>query len=120
MKYLLILLLSCSLHSQTIELTDQKLIKYYDLINKAENSFVSNNLQAANTSFKEAFAINKEPQAKDIYNSMLISLSLKDYDNASKKYRELKCLGYTFDIFFFFKYLIIRISKKKNAELNSI
>ncbi|SHM45739.1 hypothetical protein [Chryseobacterium polytrichastri] len=96
MKYILIVLLSCSLHSQTIELTDKKLIEYYDLINKAENSIITSNLKNANEFYNSAFILISEPPAKDIYNSMQVGLRMKEYENSFAQYNSLKCLGYPF------------------------
>ncbi|WP_353150398.1 hypothetical protein [Chryseobacterium sp.] len=97
MKYLLILLFTGILQAQTIELTNQKMITYYRFINKAENSIVNGNLEAAHSFYKEAFAAHKEPNAKDLYNSMVVSLNIKDEKDASENYYQLKCLGYSFD-----------------------
>ncbi|MFC0428779.1 hypothetical protein [Chryseobacterium scophthalmum] len=89
--------LSGILSSQSIELRDKTLIKYYESIINAENNIVENNLSKANEFYNIAFATLNEPQTKDIFNSMQVSIKLKDFNDAFQKYNRLKCLGYSFN-----------------------
>ncbi|WP_062703252.1 hypothetical protein [Chryseobacterium indologenes] len=84
-------------YSQSQELTNKKLILYYDIINKAENKIVSNNLDSALILYKKAFKTFDHPHAKDLYNSMQAALKIKDTDYALRQYRYLKCLDYPFE-----------------------
>lgn len=89
--------LSAILSSQTFELKEKSLITYYESIIKAENNIVENNLLEASKSYDIAFGLINEPPAKDIYNSMQVSLKLQNSNVAFQKYNQLKCLGYPFD-----------------------
>jgi hypothetical protein len=91
------LLVSISLYSQSDQLTNKKLVQYFNDINKAENKITENDFQAAETFYRKAFASYKEPQAKDLYNSMQVSLKLKNNDEAFLRYQALKCLEYQFE-----------------------
>lgn len=99
MRFLIVLFLTvnCCAFCQTLELKNEKLIKYYELINKAENDIVNNNLTVANTLYKQAFISIKEPYAKDLYNSMQVALKINDINTAYTHYSSLKCLDYPFD-----------------------
>lgn len=95
--FLLSFFLSGILSSQTFELKDKSLITYYESILNAENNIIENNLSQASKFYKIGFGIINEPPAKDIYNSMQVSLKLKDIKDAFQKYNQLKCLGYPFE-----------------------
>ncbi|UZT96344.1 hypothetical protein ODZ84_14045 [Chryseobacterium fluminis] len=99
MKYLLLILIliSDSFFSQTIELKNKDLIRYYELINKAELAIVDSRLSDANDLYKQAFKILDRPQAKDLYNSMQAALKAGDAKNSYSQFKALKCLGYPFD-----------------------
>ena len=98
MKYLILLLFSSHLFCQNIyELKNNKLITYYNLINKGELKIVTNDLDSANVYYKQAFKENNLPHAKDLYNSLLVSLKINDKENAEKMFISLKCLDYTFE-----------------------
>jgi hypothetical protein len=98
MKQLIFLfsLLSFFFNAQNFELKNSKLIKYYEIINQAERSIVNNNLDSANQKYKQAFAIFKEPHAKDLHNSMKVALKVNDAETAYNDYQSLKCLGQDF------------------------
>ncbi|KFF14447.1 hypothetical protein IW15_03165 [Chryseobacterium soli] len=99
MKQILIgLALIFSFHSnaQTIELKNEKLIAYYEFVNNAEKDILENKLLDANALYAKAFKKFKKPHAKDLYNSMVVSLKVKDSDNAYQQYSSLKCLDYKF------------------------
>lgn len=82
--------------TQNFELKDKNLIKYYDLINKAEDKIINNDLKEANNLYKEAFKEFKYPHAKDLQNSMKVALKIKDLETAYANYQTLKCLGKEF------------------------
>lgn len=98
MKQLLFIfsLLSFFLKAQNFELKDNNLIKYYEIINKAEKNIINNNLDSANQKYKQAFVIFKEPHAKDLNNSMKVALKVNDTETAHNNYLSLKCLGQNF------------------------
>ena len=103
MRFLIILFLSINslAYCQTIELTNKKLIKYYELINRAENEIIHKNLDQANILYRAALISIKQPPSKDIYNSMQVALQINDIPMAISQYGSLKCLGYPFDNDFF-------------------
>ncbi|OBW42607.1 hypothetical protein AB670_01017 [Chryseobacterium sp. MOF25P] len=91
-------LFSCiSVSSQTFGLTNKKIIAYYETINMAENKIINNELDSASILYKKAFLNNEQPLGKDLYNSMIVSLKIKDKNHAFSQYRSLKCLEYPFD-----------------------
>src|SRR5690606_15386288 len=100
---LFFLLLGSILFSQEFALTNQRLIKYYDLVNSAELSIVDDNLTEAEKLYAEAFITFEEPHGKDLYNCMMVSLKLKNRKGAFAKYSTLKCLEYKFEDEFFEK-----------------
>lgn len=63
----------------------------------AENKIINNELDSANILYKKAFLNNQQPLGKDLYNSMIVSLKVKDKDHAFSQYRSLKCLECPFD-----------------------
>ncbi|MDQ1857091.1 hypothetical protein [Chryseobacterium sp. WLY505] len=83
--------------SQTLELRDKNLIRYYKLINDAENEIINNNMLKANNLYKEAFSEFKYPHAKDLQNSMTVALKTNDLETAYTHYQTLKCLGKKFN-----------------------
>ncbi|MFZ4927968.1 hypothetical protein [Chryseobacterium sp. Mn2064] len=87
--------------AQDFELTNRHLIKYYELINKAEEKIVNIDLSSANNLYKEAFKEFKYPHAKDLQNSMNVALKIEDLDEAFSNYQSLKCLGRDFNDDFF-------------------
>ena len=96
MKKLLIIIfsiLSFISKSQTIELKNKKLIKYYELINDAEKKIINNELINANHLYKEAFKEFTFPHAKDLHTSMKVALNINDSKFAYDNYQSLKCLG---------------------------
>ncbi|MDQ1857090.1 hypothetical protein [Chryseobacterium sp. WLY505] len=97
---LLFAIVTSMINAQDFELKNPYLIKYYELINEAENKIISNDLAGANNLYKEAFKEFKYPYAKDIQNSMNVALRLKDFENAYYAYHSLKCLGKLFDVSF--------------------
>jgi hypothetical protein len=94
-------LLSFFLKAQNFELKNNNLIKYYEIINKAERNIINNNLDSANQKYKQAFVIFKEPHAKDLNNSMKVALKVNDAETAYNNYLSLKCLGQNFNDDFF-------------------
>lgn len=82
--------------AQDYTIKNQNLIKYYELINEAENKISINNLVGANNLYKEAFMEFKYAHAKDLQNSMNVALKVKDAENAYNSYQSLKCLGKEF------------------------
>jgi hypothetical protein len=84
-------------NAQDFELKDKNLIKYYELINEAENKIIINDLSGANNLYKEAFKEFKFPHAKDLQNSMKVALKTNDLDAAYSYYQALKCFGKEFD-----------------------
>lgn len=94
-------LLSFFLKAQNFELENNILIKYYEIINKAEKNIINNNLDSANQKYKQAFVIFKEPHAKDLNNSMKVALKVNDTETAYNNYLSLKCLGQYFSKDFF-------------------
>lgn len=56
-------------HSQNRELTNKKLIKYYEAINSAEDKIVTNDLDSADFYYQKAFKSFNEPHANDVYNT---------------------------------------------------
>lgn len=92
---------SPTLFSQSFELKNEKLIQYYQLINEAEINITQNNLEKANQSYKSAFNILENPPAKDLYNDMIVSIKLKDYQSAFYHYQTLKLLKYGFTDHFY-------------------
>lgn len=98
MKLLILLsfIIGITIKAQSFELKDKNLIKYYELINEAENKIISNNLATANNLYKEAFKQYKYPHAKDLYNSMKVALKINDLEFAYSDYQSLKCLGKKF------------------------
>ena len=90
-------LVSISMYSQSGQLTNKKLIQYFNDINKAEYKIIENNFTEAEKLYKKAFGENKEPHAKDLYNSLKVNLKLKNYDEAFQRYQSLKCLEYQFE-----------------------
>ena len=90
-----------SIIAQNFELKNEKLRTYYIIINDAELNIVDNDLKKADDNYQKAFFILKEPNAKDIYNSMLVSIKLKNFDDADKNYSILQSLGFSFDKNFF-------------------
>ncbi|MFP3594651.1 hypothetical protein [Chryseobacterium sp. SIMBA_038] len=94
--FIFFLVLSGIAKTQSFELKNEKLIKYYDFINRAENKIVNNDLKDANNLYKEAFKEFKYPHAKDLYNSMKTALKIKDLETAYTHYQTLKCLGKNF------------------------
>lgn len=87
--------------AQDYQLTNQKLIEYYNTINKAEIHIVNGNLTLAKEKYEIAFKANKEPHAKDIFNNMQVLIKLKDYKNAYANYNILECFRYEFEKDFF-------------------
>lgn len=83
--------------SQENKLTNEKLIKYFSQINKAELKITENKLDSANQLYKAAFKTYEQKFAKDSYNSLLVALKIKDWKNAHKQYADLKCLGFNYD-----------------------
>ncbi|CAI8772197.1 hypothetical protein [Chryseobacterium sp. IT-36CA2] len=94
---LLFAIISLTISAQDFELKNQYLIKYYELVNEAENKIISNDLADANNLYKQAFKEFKYPHAKDLQNSMNVALRVKDFENAYYDYHSLKCLGKVFD-----------------------
>lgn len=82
--------------AQGYQLKKQHLLKYYELTNEAENKIITNDLAGANNLYKEAFKEFKYPHAKDLNNSMIIALKIKDFKTALNYYQSLKCLGKEF------------------------
>ncbi|MGH1516421.1 hypothetical protein [Chryseobacterium sp. JK1] len=80
-------------NAQDFELTNRHLVKYYELINKAEEKIIHIDLASANNLYKEAFKEFQYPHAKDLQNSMNVALKIKDLDEAFSNYQSLKCLG---------------------------
>lgn len=91
------LLVFSSFHSQNRELTNEKLIKYYEAINSAEDKIVTNDLDSADFYYQKAFKSFKEPHAIDIFNHMTVLLNKKEYENAFKHYQSLNCMNYKFE-----------------------
>jgi len=91
------LFLSILCKSQALELKDKNLVRYYELINEAENKIVNNDLLKAYSLYKEAFREFKYPHAKDLHNSMRVALKTNDLEVAYAHYQTLKCLGKKFD-----------------------
>ncbi|PWN59640.1 hypothetical protein [Chryseobacterium viscerum] len=103
MKSILVFLsiiVNLTISAQDFEIKNQYLIKYFELINEAENKIIINDLVSANNLYKEAFKEFKYPYAKDLQNSMNVALRVKDFENAYYDYHSLKCLGKEFDINF--------------------
>lgn len=98
---LVVFILSFTIKSQTFELKDKQLIKYYQLTNEAEDNIINNNLANAEDLYNKAFIEFNQPHAKDLYNSMVVSLKTNDVKTAYKRYQSLKCLGRDFDDNFF-------------------
>lgn len=103
MKSILVFLftiISLTINAQDFEIKNEHFIKYYELINDAENKIITNDLVDANNLYKEAFKEFKYPHAKDLQNSMNVALKVKDFENAYYDYHSLKCLGKEFDVNF--------------------
>lgn len=84
-------------HSQNRELTDKKLIQYYEAVNSAEDKIVTNEIDNADFYYRKAFKIFKEPHAIDLYNHMKVLLHKKDTVSAFEPYQSLKCMNYEFE-----------------------
>lgn len=82
--------------SQNYELKNEKLTRYFSLINSAELKITEDKLDSANILYRSAFKTFKHKFAKDMYNSFLVSLKLKDWKNAFAQYKELRCMEYGF------------------------
>lgn len=93
---LLILIFTNFISAQDIELKNPKLIQYYNYINQAEINIIKDKLSKANNFYELAFKTFKFPQAKDLYNSLIVSLKLKKNKEAFNKFHKLECLNYTF------------------------
>ena len=91
------LLVFSSFHSQSRELTNKKLIKYYEAINSAEDKIVANDLDSADFYYRKAFKNFNQPHANDVYNHMKVLLNKKEYENAFKNYQSLSCMNYKFE-----------------------
>lgn len=83
--------------SQTLQLKDKRLIRYYELTNDAESNILNNDLLKANNLYKEAFKEFKYPHGKDLENSMTVALKTNDLETAYADYQHLRCLGKKFD-----------------------
>lgn len=94
---LVFLLVYNSFHCQNNELTNKKLISYYEAINFAEDKIATNELESADFYYQKAFKTFKEPHANDLYNHMKVLLNKKDYENAFKHYQSLDCMKYKFE-----------------------
>lgn len=109
MKSILVFLfvvVTFTIKAQDYKVKNHNLIKYYKLINAAENKIITNDLASANNLYKEAFKEFNYPHAKDLQNSMYVALRLKDWENAYYNYQSLKCLGKEFSVDFLSKILI--------------
>ncbi len=97
-KLLLIVFFAANfLNAQSTDLENKKLIKYFSQINKAELKITENKLDSANILYKSAFKTFKQKFAKDTYNSFQVALQLKDWKNAFKQYKDLKCMEFQFE-----------------------
>lgn len=94
---LVFLLVYISFYCQNNELTNKKLISYYEAVNSAEDKIVANELDSADFYYQKAFKIFKEPHANDLYNHMKVLLNKKNYENAFKHYQSLDCMKYKFE-----------------------
>lgn len=94
---LVFLLIFAAFHSQNRELTNKKLISYYEAVNSAEDKIVTNNLDSADFYYRKAFNSFNEPHANDLYNHMKVLLNKKEYGNAFKYYQSLDCMKYKFE-----------------------
>ncbi len=97
-KYILVLFLLIifsSTNAQTIEIKEfnKDLVRYYDLIDKAEQSLVNENYNSALNLYDKAFRIYKNSFAADLYNSALIASISGKYNKTYKYLAELSKLG---------------------------
>ena len=92
----LFIIINLVAEAQDFELKDKHLLRYYELINQAENKIIINDMAEANNLYKEAFKEFKYPHAKDLQNSMKVALKVKDLETAYHDYQSLKCLGKEF------------------------
>lgn len=70
------------------------LLKYYNLIEKAEKSIINNQKSEASEYYKDAFIIFNTPFSSDIYTSLIVNLEIKNEEKAISDYLKLKCLNY--------------------------
>ncbi len=105
--------------SQVVEITNPDLIKYYEIINRAEISITNQDMKEASHLYREAFENNPQPLGKDLYNSMLVFLKIKNYPHAYKNYSKLKCLQFSFQKNFLENHFPIRFkNKKQRCQIN--
>lgn len=94
--FLFVIIINYLYKAQEFIIKDLHLLRYYELTNEAENAILSNDLVSANNLYKKAFREINNPHAKDLNNSMMLSLKVKDFDTAFNHNQSLKCLGKEF------------------------
>ncbi len=94
--YMSLLFISVFSNAQIFELKNQQLRKYYELINTAENKIIDGQYKKAFHFYKKAFKINKEPNAKDLYNSLKVAQKIDEKAFVKKQYHKLKCLKFKY------------------------
>lgn len=94
---IIFLLVTNLFYSQKNELTNKKLLDYYETVNSAEDKIVTNELDSADFYYQKAFEIFKKPHVNDLYNHMKVLLKKKNYESAFKHYQSLDCMKYKFE-----------------------
>lgn len=115
--FFILILITVLYDCQNKILSNKTLIDYYTIISNAERNIVDNKLDSANIQYNTAFKIWNQPHGKDLYNSMIVALKLKDKKFAENTFQRLICLEYNFSDDFFVKYPALKNIKRQDCNL---
>lgn len=85
--FFILILITAFYDGQNQILSNKLLIDYYTTISKAERNIIDNKLDSANIHYNTAFKIWDKPHGKDLYNSMIVALKLKDKKLAENNFQ---------------------------------
>lgn len=106
-------------YAQKAELNNPMLKEYYKNIVSAENTITKGKLDSASYYYEKAFSLNKEPNAKDLYNSLQVAIKRKDKKTVKKHIQQLDCLNFDFEDGFQTANTQVLSRKKCNRKFNT-